>query len=427
MANETATYVGELVSSNPAPTDPKSQGDDHIRKIKACAQASLPGFAGIILGTATEAGSGNDYAVTLAPAPASYTPLANAVLVFKATHANTGAATLNVNALGAKSILGVDGAALESGDIENGGVVAVFYDGTNFLLISANDRSARGGDAYTGTHDFTGAVLTAATQTPTDNSAKVATTAYVDAADDLKAPVASPAFTGTPTAPTPAPGDDSTKLATTEFVNQAAFSAVLPNQSGNNGKFLQTDGSNALWVPVYDGPISVIVQDQRSSGTDGGSITAGSWQTCPFNTEVRDPGGLASVSSNQITLEPGTYEIRARRNVTWVQLVSGAGVPRPTAQTRLFNITAGAVVSGAFSEVASAVTDNETTGGSGQIGGAFSLELVTVVTLASATTFRVDVFCRDGQAGVTYNHGYALSTGAGEVFGTFEAKRTDNA
>lgn len=38
---------------------------------------------------------------------------------------------------------------------------------------------------------------------------------------DLKAPLASPALTGTPTAPTPTSGDDSTKIATTEFVNDA--------------------------------------------------------------------------------------------------------------------------------------------------------------------------------------------------------------
>lgn len=35
----------------------------------------------------------------------------------------------------------------------------------------------------------------------------------------LYAPLASPAFTGTPTAPTPSPGDSSTKLATTAFVS----------------------------------------------------------------------------------------------------------------------------------------------------------------------------------------------------------------
>lgn len=41
-----------------------------------------------------------------------------------------------------------------------------------------------------------------------------------------KAPLASPAFTGTPTAPTPTGGDDSTKLATTAFV-QAALTALI--------------------------------------------------------------------------------------------------------------------------------------------------------------------------------------------------------
>jgi len=37
----------------------------------------------------------------------------------------------------------------------------------------------------------------------------------------LKAPLASPALTGSPTAPTPAAGDSSTKLATTAFVQTA--------------------------------------------------------------------------------------------------------------------------------------------------------------------------------------------------------------
>lgn len=45
--------------------------------------------------------------------------------------------------------------------------------------------------------------------------------------DTLKAPLASPALTGTPTAPTPDPGDDSTKIATTEYV-QDALSGATP-------------------------------------------------------------------------------------------------------------------------------------------------------------------------------------------------------
>lgn len=38
----------------------------------------------------------------------------------------------------------------------------------------------------------------------------------------LKAPLASPAFTGTPTAPTAAPGTNTTQVATTGFVTTAA-------------------------------------------------------------------------------------------------------------------------------------------------------------------------------------------------------------
>ncbi|MDP4153534.1 MAG: hypothetical protein Q8865_08890, partial [Bacillota bacterium] len=47
-------------------------------------------------------------------------------------------------------------------------------------------------------------------------------TANITVADSTKAPLASPALTGTPTAPTPIAGDNSTKIATTAFVNVVA-------------------------------------------------------------------------------------------------------------------------------------------------------------------------------------------------------------
>ena len=52
--------------------------------------------------------------------------------------------------------------------------------------------------------------------------------AAIRSALGAKAPLASPAFTGTPTAPTPTSGDDSTKVATTAFV-QAAIAGATPN------------------------------------------------------------------------------------------------------------------------------------------------------------------------------------------------------
>lgn len=68
---------------------------------------------------------------------------------------------------------------------------------------------------------------------------------------DLKAPLASPALTGTPTAPTPATLDSSTKIATTANVDAKIFAvaieATLPAQTGNDGKFVTTDGTTASW------------------------------------------------------------------------------------------------------------------------------------------------------------------------------------
>lgn len=62
-------------------------------------------------------------------------------------------------------------------------------------------------------------------------------------------------FALSPTGPTPANGDDSLKLATTEFVNNVAFNDQLPAQTGNAGKWLQTDGTNASWefMPGFTG------------------------------------------------------------------------------------------------------------------------------------------------------------------------------
>lgn len=42
MGLETASYVSDLVITNPTSNDPKNEGDDHIRLIKTAVKASLP-------------------------------------------------------------------------------------------------------------------------------------------------------------------------------------------------------------------------------------------------------------------------------------------------------------------------------------------------------------------------------------------------
>lgn len=87
---------------------------------------------------AVATGSANAYAITLTPALDAYIP--GMPIVFKANHENTGAATLNVDALGALSLKKYGARALGAGDIKNGQIVVGIYDGTNIQIIS--DTSA---------------------------------------------------------------------------------------------------------------------------------------------------------------------------------------------------------------------------------------------------------------------------------------------
>ena len=48
MALETGTYISDLNDNNPAPGDPKAQGDDHIRLIKEAILASFPNIKGVM-------------------------------------------------------------------------------------------------------------------------------------------------------------------------------------------------------------------------------------------------------------------------------------------------------------------------------------------------------------------------------------------
>lgn len=76
----------------------------------------------------------DSYAITPSPAITAYT--AGQTFTFQAGTANTGAATLNVNALGAKTIKKNVSTDLATGDILLNQIVEVKYDGTNMQLIS---------------------------------------------------------------------------------------------------------------------------------------------------------------------------------------------------------------------------------------------------------------------------------------------------
>lgn len=136
MALETGSYVNDLVVTNPTNSDAKHQGDDHLRLIKTALKNALAGFPGHVLLTGAEAAGAtvNDYVLTITPAPAAYTT--SSLILFKATHTNTGAVTLKVNLLAALDLKSVSGTALVANDIVTDGWYVAVYNGTNCRLIS---------------------------------------------------------------------------------------------------------------------------------------------------------------------------------------------------------------------------------------------------------------------------------------------------
>lgn len=123
----------------------------------------LKRFWNRINGTVTSTGSANAYVYT--PVNASF-PIAYVTgerYCFKANFANTGAATLNINGLGAKNIFKQSPSgptALTGAEIQSGQMVDCVYDGTQFQIIAtfpviASRSLAKSGTAVSAPADTT--------------------------------------------------------------------------------------------------------------------------------------------------------------------------------------------------------------------------------------------------------------------------------
>ena len=80
MPLEAANYISDLDSTNPAATDQKKQGDDHIRLLKSCLLATLPGLTGPVTMTQAQLNTIPDLAPKASPvltgSPVAPTPTA---------------------------------------------------------------------------------------------------------------------------------------------------------------------------------------------------------------------------------------------------------------------------------------------------------------------------------------------------------------
>ena len=104
------------------------------------------------------------------------------------------------------------------------------------------------GQVFSGTVDLSG--ITELKVPAPVNGPDAATKTYADTKGAIigQAWTGSQDFTGaTATVATATAGDNSTKAASTAFVIGQAFNANLPNQAGNAGKTITTNGTTASW------------------------------------------------------------------------------------------------------------------------------------------------------------------------------------
>lgn len=170
--------------------------------------------------------------------------------------------------------------------------------------------------------DGTGAAGTAATYARGD---------HVHPTDTSRAPLASPAFTGTPTAPTPAAGDNSTKIATTAYVQSRTLTGVpwLTCVRGSGSVTVDTTANKAkLWGVVLTFPITttqvvynVTTADNTANVYDLGIYdTSGNLivHTGPIagSTAMNPTGAHATNWAASNTLQPGKYYLAITTNCT---------------------------------------------------------------------------------------------------------------
>ena len=87
---------------------------------------------------AADTAANDTYTISLSTAPTAYTD--GMEIIFKAVTANTGACTVNVNGLGAKSLKSLHDQDPADNYIEAGSLVHCAYDGTNFEILSPDNN-----------------------------------------------------------------------------------------------------------------------------------------------------------------------------------------------------------------------------------------------------------------------------------------------
>jgi len=384
MGLETATYISDLVPANPGSNDNVSQGDNHLRLIKEVLQNTFPGLNTPFRRWRIEAVSANETATTADDGtiylmdasggartvnlPAAST--ANILIGVKKV--DTSANTVTIDPSGTELVDGATTLALRS----QFDVVWVISNGTGWALVGqylANTKAVMApararlatttnvnlssglvsGASVDGVSLVTGDIVFVKEQTnATENgiytvpaSGAASRTPQYATADSLRGVIIgiTYGFTygGTIFNIFLDPGNlGSVDVEYAEVFSAWSFDSVEPDLSRDDF-LLGVNGATGATVLVDVGDLPgtrrLHVQDQRSSGTDGGNGSAGA-NTRVLNAVVHNSISGASLGSNRVTLPSGTYDVDCSTPISTGGLNSNT-----RGKLYLYNVTDGAV------------------------------------------------------------------------------------
>lgn len=278
-------------------------------------------------------GSADAITATFEPPLTSDELIDGFLVVVEAKNANTATnPTFSPDGLGPYTIKKDGGQAIAVGDIaRTGQKLLLCYDRSSTtweLLTPANAASTTAAGAVrlatvaetkTGTADDI-AVTPEGLAAISSEGSNIASAATITIGDGRHF-----ALTGNTTVTAISITDDA---AGREFTLRVTANAVLQNNAnvlsptgadlqGHAGMLVtcKSDGSGVVRIidvqtsPGNSRAPDVIVEDQKASGTDGGTFTSGADRTRDLNTLVRNAASIASLASSKVTLPRGNWYI----------------------------------------------------------------------------------------------------------------------